>query len=103
MNLVLFLVLVALFALLTPGVLLRLPKSGTKWTVALTHGLVFALVWTLSHKFFARATSMFDFQIGGSMMEGMDQLPPMSGQSPLSQAGGQVPPKRPAGPAPSSA
>ncbi len=34
-----------LFIVLTPGVLLRLPMKGSKMTVALTHGVVFAVVW----------------------------------------------------------
>jgi hypothetical protein len=72
MNLVSFLVLVALFVLLTPGVLLRLPKNGSKMTVAVVHGLVFALVWSLSHRFLTRATSMFNIDIGGSYMEALE-------------------------------
>ena len=39
-----------LFAALTPGVLLRLPPGGSKLTVALTHGVVFALVYHFTHK-----------------------------------------------------
>ncbi len=71
MNLVLFIVLAALFVVLTPGVLLRLPKNGSKMTVAVVHGLVFALVWSLSHKLLVRATSIFNIDIGGSYMEAM--------------------------------
>ena len=40
-----------LFFLLTPGVLLTLPKGGSHQTVALTHALVFAVV----HHFLCRA------------------------------------------------
>ena len=39
-----------LFVLLTPGVLLTLPKGGSKLTVAVVHGLVFALVFHYTHK-----------------------------------------------------
>jgi hypothetical protein len=39
-----------LFVLLTPGILLRLPPGGSKLMVAVTHGLVFALVYHLTHK-----------------------------------------------------
>lgn len=39
-----------LFFLLTPGVLLSLPPGGSRTTVALTHAVVFAVVWTLTHK-----------------------------------------------------
>lgn len=44
-----------LFIVLTPGVLLRLPMNGSKMTVALTHGLVFAVVWHFTHKMVWRA------------------------------------------------
>jgi len=36
--------------LLTPSVLVRLPPSGSKYTVAAFHGLVFALVFHFTHK-----------------------------------------------------
>jgi hypothetical protein len=39
-----------LFFLLTPGVLLSLPPGGSRTTVALTHAVVFGLVWALTHK-----------------------------------------------------
>jgi hypothetical protein len=51
MNITLTLFTVLLFVLLTPGILLRLPKNGNKWTVAFVHGLVFALVFHFSQKF----------------------------------------------------
>lgn len=72
MNLILFIVLVALFIALTPGILLRLPKNGSKMTVAVVHGLVFALVWTLSRAFLVRATRVFNIDIGGNYMEAME-------------------------------
>ena len=39
-----------LFIVLTPGVLLRLPMNGSKMVVAVTHGVVFAVVWHFTHK-----------------------------------------------------
>lgn len=45
-----------LFFVLTPGILLSLPPKSGKITVALTHALVFALVWTLTHKMVWQAT-----------------------------------------------
>ena len=45
-----------LFLVLTPGVLLRLPMNGSKMTVALTHGVVFAVVWHFTHKTVWRAS-----------------------------------------------
>ena len=44
MSVVHFLLAVLLFVLLTPGILLRLPPNGSKWTVALVHGVLFAAV-----------------------------------------------------------
>lgn len=72
MNLVLFLVLVALFVVLTPGILLRLPKNGSKLTVAVVHGLVFALVWSLTRNMLIKATSVFNVDIGGNYMEALE-------------------------------
>jgi hypothetical protein len=46
-----FLYVVILFVLLTPGILLSLPPKGSKWTVAIVHGLVFALVLCLTKRF----------------------------------------------------
>ncbi len=40
-----------LFVLLTPGILLRLPPGASKLTVAIVHGLVFAIIFHLTHKF----------------------------------------------------
>jgi len=45
----------ALFFVLTPGILLSLPQGGSKTTVALTHAVVFGVVWHLTHKFVWRA------------------------------------------------
>lgn len=39
-----------LFFVLTPGVLLSLPPGGSRTTVALTHAVVFGLVWSLTHR-----------------------------------------------------
>jgi hypothetical protein len=38
-----------LFFVLTPGVLLSLPPGGSRTTVALTHAVVFGVVWALTH------------------------------------------------------
>ena len=40
-----------LFFLLTPNILLRLPKNGSKYTVAGVHAVVFALAIYLLHLF----------------------------------------------------
>ncbi len=40
-----------LFVLLTPSILVRLPKKGNKYTVAFVHGLIFAIIYHFTHKF----------------------------------------------------
>jgi hypothetical protein len=50
MNLTMTLFTTLLFVLLTPGLLLRIPPGGSKLTVAIVHGLVFALVYHFTHK-----------------------------------------------------
>lgn len=50
MNLIMFIISALLFFILTPGILLSLPPGGSKMVVALTHAVVFGLVFTLSHK-----------------------------------------------------
>ena len=39
-----------LFFILVPGVLLRLPPKGGKFTVAAVHALVFGLIYHFTHK-----------------------------------------------------
>jgi hypothetical protein len=43
-----------LFVILTPGILLRLPPTGSKLTVAIVHGLVFAVVFHLTNRLVMR-------------------------------------------------
>jgi hypothetical protein len=40
---------VILFILLSPNVLLRLPSNGSKMTVVVVHGLIFGIVFYLTH------------------------------------------------------
>jgi hypothetical protein len=50
-HLYMSLFLVLLFVLLTPGVLVTLPSARSSLlTVAVVHGVVFALVYHLTHK-----------------------------------------------------
>ena len=51
MNIFMFFYIFLLFVLLTPGILLSLPPKGSKWSMAIVHGLVFALVLCLTHKY----------------------------------------------------
>jgi hypothetical protein len=39
-----------LFYLLTPGILVSLPPGGSRTTVAITHAVVFSVVWCYTHK-----------------------------------------------------
>jgi len=52
MNIVFSVFVFVLFFVLTPGVLLRLPSKGSKTTVALVHGLIFAIILAVSGHFF---------------------------------------------------
>jgi len=51
MSLLVILFSAVLFFVLTPGVFLRFPKNGDKYTVAGVHAVVFALIFGLTYKF----------------------------------------------------
>jgi len=51
--------LVVLFIVLTPGVFVRLPPKAGKLTVALTHAVVFAVVYQLTNSFVSQALEGF--------------------------------------------
>jgi hypothetical protein len=51
MNAFVFVYIVVLFVVLTPGMLVSLPVKGGKYVVAFTHAVVFAAVWWITHKF----------------------------------------------------
>jgi hypothetical protein len=65
-----------LFFVLSPGVLLKLPKNGSKITVALVHALVFGFLFWLTHKFIWRLThrleGMEDEEDDNEETEGME-------------------------------
>jgi hypothetical protein len=50
MSVIVALYVALLFVLLTPGLLLRLPPNGGKWTVTLVHAAIFGLVYFLTGK-----------------------------------------------------
>jgi hypothetical protein len=50
MQLIKSLFLISLFIVLTPGIFLTLPKKGSKLTVAVVHGLIFAVVYHFTYK-----------------------------------------------------
>lgn len=54
-SLYMSLYIAALFYVLTPGILLTLPKGGSKVMVAATHAVVFALVYHFTHKMVSKA------------------------------------------------
>jgi len=49
-NLYMALFVAILFFLLTPGILLRLPPGGSKYTVAAVHAVVFVIAYHFTHK-----------------------------------------------------
>ena len=46
--------LIALFVALTPGILLTLPPKGSKLVVAITHGIIFVLLFCMTYKTISR-------------------------------------------------
>ena len=54
--------IVALFFALTPGILLTIPKGGSKFTVAAVHTVVFVVVFHLTAKAVSHATKAEGFQ-----------------------------------------
>ena len=83
----------ALFFVLTPGILLRLPSGGSKVTVAATHALVFAVVYHFTHKM---AANFFygreGFAAHGGSPKSMPQMggmPPMPPMPPMGGMPGQ--------------
>jgi hypothetical protein len=67
-----------LFILLTPGVLLRLPPKGSLLTVAIVHGLVFALVFHFTRKIVYRlSVDGFEGEMGIPKKEEEEKLPGM--------------------------
>jgi len=65
MSLLVSLYAAILFFILVPGVLLRLPPKGGKFTVAAVHALVFGLIYHFTHKLVWRA---------GVSLEGFEAL-----------------------------
>jgi len=59
MKLLMSLYLAALFIAFVPGVLVTLPKGGSKMTVVAVHAVLFTVVWHFTNKFVKRATEGF--------------------------------------------
>lgn len=56
MNALLFIYALALFFVLTPNVLVKIPMKGSKYLVAAVHALIFAIVWIFTYKFLVPVT-----------------------------------------------
>jgi len=56
MNVYSSLYLALLFFVLTPGILLSIPPGGSKIVVALTHAVVFAIVYHFTNRAVVNAT-----------------------------------------------
>ena len=83
MNLVMAIYFAILFFVLSPGVLLRLPKNGSKLVVAGVHAIVFGVVifftgkfvWNLSQNLIARPTKKEGLK--EKTKEGLIENPPI--------------------------
>jgi len=60
MSLVCSLYVAILFFLLTPGILLRIPKGGSKYAVAGLHALIFGVVLFLTRRFVWRLSASLE-------------------------------------------
>jgi hypothetical protein len=72
------------FFILTPGILVTLPKKGTKTVVALVHGLLFATILAISgHFFWKSGNSVFEGATGGTteneVTTGLEELKALIG------------------------
>ena len=85
LHLGIFLFSTILFFVLTPGILVSLPPKGNKYTVALVHAIIFAIVWYLTHKALWHLTEGFDDtqaaqlaaqQVAQQIAEQVEQLSP---------------------------
>jgi hypothetical protein len=59
MQLILIAYTFLLFVALTPGVLVNLPPHCSKYVVLITHAVIFATVWHLTHKAVRATTEGF--------------------------------------------
>ena len=60
MSLIVSLYAAVLFFILTPSILLRIPKSGSKWVVAAVHALVFGVIFYFTNKLVWRLGARFE-------------------------------------------
>ena len=78
-----FLYMAALFAVMSPGVFVRFPKNCSKLVVAASHGVAFAVVFWLTHKFVMRLGRRMGYE-GFQNTAPMPPTPPlMPGAAPM--------------------
>ena len=68
MSFVIFIYVVILFMLLTPGVLVMLPPGGDKMTVTLVHALIFGIIFSMMHGTIMNLSSGKSYYHGDKMM-----------------------------------
>ena len=73
MNLSVLLLHALLFFLLTPNILVRIPKNGNKYTVAGVHAVVFSIALYLIHILFKKMYLMRDGFTDSSCTEGTNE------------------------------
>lgn len=81
MSLIVSLYAAVLFFILTPSILLRIPKSGSKWVVAAVHALVFGVIFYFTNKLVWRLGARFegfepDSTEAGAPFVGAPAVPP---------------------------
>jgi hypothetical protein len=76
MNLVMLAYVAVLFYVLSPGIFLRLPEKGSKMMVAAVHGLVFAVVFSMTHKYVWMLSEGFQATAGSAMPSATPAAPP---------------------------
>ena len=63
MEIIMVIYTTILFVLLTPSILVKLPKKGNKYTVAFIHGLIFAIIYRITHKMVHNIGDKENFQL----------------------------------------
>ena len=83
MKLIAFFFLIALFVVLTPGIFLTLPKKTSgKWMIALTHGVIFAILWFIIQK----PVAQINYRMLMEGNTGMTPSQPVPGKKPSDKA-----------------
>jgi hypothetical protein len=78
MNWIITIYIALLFFVLTPGVLLRIPRNGKPMVVAAVHAVVFALIWHFSAKMVWKASVSMGVGKAEGFSEGMAKCPKSS-------------------------